>query len=155
MYGCLPESLISMPSQSDLCDRFPDRSRFLDQAFDAHRRGDYALAIPVFLIQADGICKETVGEQLYARANGVPRLAEILGAENEAPLRASLLSPLTDPHPISASPHERSGGPEQLFRHAILHGESLDYDTRANACRSISLLVYVAWVLRVLWKEAG
>lgn len=37
--------------------------------------------------------------------------------------------------------------PLSVHSHAILHGESFDYDTRLNSCRSVSLLAYVAWIL--------
>lgn len=133
--------------QRDICGRFLNRARVLKQAFDAHRRGEYALAIPVFLSQADGICQELVGVQLYARRNGMPELAAYLRIEDAMSFRASLLYPLVEPNPISAGSAERAGLSDLLNRHAILHGESFDYDTKLNSCRSVSLLAYVAWIL--------
>jgi len=131
----------------DLCSRFSKRSRILAQAFDAHRKCEYALAIPVFLSQADGICHDLIGVQLYERRNGIPRLAACLPVEKETPLGALFLYPLVSPNPISAGPAERSGLVDLFNRHTILHGESCDYDTRLNSCRALSWIVYVAWIL--------
>ncbi len=134
--------------QRDICDRFPNRSRVLESAFNAHRRGEYALSVLAFLAQADGICHELVGVQLYARLHtGIPRLATCLQINGIAPFRASLLYPLVEPFPISAGREERDSQSDQLYRHPIIHGESCDYDTKLNSCRSISLLVYVCWIL--------
>ena len=151
-------------ANNELCDHFdsriteidldfnkqlPARGRLLSSAFHAHRAAEYILSIPVFLAQADGICKEITGGQLYSRGrNGVPKLASILLTSDMSPLFKSFLTPIVEPMPISASSIERERMDNILNRHAILHGESTDYDNRLNSCRAISLLVYVAWVLR-------
>jgi hypothetical protein len=150
-------------ANNELCDHFdsriaeididfnkqlPARGRLLSPTFRAHRKTEYALSIPVFLAQADGICKEITGEQLYSRSSGVPKLASILLTSDMSPLSKSLLAPIVEPMPISASSKEREQMDNILNRHAILHGDSTDYDNRLNSCRAISLLVYVAWVLR-------
>lgn len=44
--------------QEELAMAYPHRTRFLAPAFEAHGRGEYTLAIPAFLAQANGICKE-------------------------------------------------------------------------------------------------
>jgi hypothetical protein len=133
--------------QRHLAERFPARKRLLRAAFRAHQTEDYALSIPVLLAQADGICVELMGVQLYARRDGKPKIADVLELESQTPLMASLLHPLTTPASISASQSERQAGCELLNRHAVLHGESTDYDTRENACRAVSLIAYVAWIL--------
>jgi len=75
-------------------------------------------------------------------------LASELVLKDVTPLLKSLLTPLVEPMPISASADERAGLADALNRHAVLHGESVDYSSRLNSCRAISLLVYVSWVLR-------
>ena len=133
--------------QDNICGRFSNRSRVLYAAFNAHRKGEYALSVPVLLSQADGICKDLVGAQLYARRDGIPMLASYLPVDNGSPFSASLYSPIVEPFPISAGSAERSNKTDLLFRHSIMHGEQCDYDTRVNSYRSISLLVYVCWML--------
>ncbi len=71
----------------------------------------------------------------------------------ESELISSLFYPLTIPLPISASEYERATLPEVLNRHAVLHGESLDYGTEANSLKAISLLYYIGSVLTWQWDE--
>ena len=61
--------------------------------------------------------------------------------------RAALLSPLAQTLPIGASKHERPEDFTELNRHVVLHGESLDYGTKINSLKAISLINYVAHVL--------
>ena len=129
-----------------LCSRFPERAEVIRSAEEAHRQGRYILSIPVVLAQADGICKELTDVQLYARAKGTPRLAAFVDSGGFEAIRASDAAPFTTPTPLVASSEERVGRPEMLNRHAVMHGESLDYGTQLNGCRALSLIVHVAWV---------
>ena len=128
---------------------YPQRGRFFRSAFNAHRQGDYACSIPLMLAQADGMCRDRFGVQLQARVPGTQttRLATVLGDETD-PFRV-YMSPLLEIHPVAFSEKERQALPHQiaLNRHAVLHGESLDYDTRANSCRAMSYLRFVGWAL--------
>jgi len=45
---------------NDIASNFPNREKVIRSAFKAHIDGDYDLAIPVFLAQADGICYEII-----------------------------------------------------------------------------------------------
>jgi len=147
--------------ESELCAEFPTRTGFLRKAFEAHRRQEFALAIPVFLIQADGMCKERTGRQLYSRREdvGMEKWVREWDLLDSFPLAEALvkalLTPVGEKMPISAGERERARLAEDtLNRHAVLHGESLDYDTHLNSCRAISWLVYVAWVLREATRPA-
>ncbi len=136
--------------ESVLIDKFSVRAVPIEQAFKAHRRNEFFLSVPVFLAQSDGICKELTGFQLFGRRDGVPKTATyVKSIEDE--LTSSLLYPLSIPLPVSASEHERETWPDSLNRHAILHGESLDYGTEPQSLKSISLLNYIATVLT--WKD--
>ena len=131
-----------------LAKAFPHRAHLLAQAFCAHREACYALSIPVLLAQADGICQELHGVQLYKRnRNGEIALKpkiEALGVDSSDAL---MLAPLLKPLPIVASQRDRRPGSDLLNRHAVLHGESTNYDTLRNSCKAISLLSYAAWAL--------
>lgn len=128
----------------------PARGRLLSFAFKAHENEQYALSVPLFLAQADGICADITGVQLYSkdRRSGVPLLASVLLTSDVSPLTISILTPIIEPMPIIAGKNERAKLDNFLNRHTVLHGESTDYDNRLNSCRAISLLVYVEWVLR-------
>ena len=131
-----------------LTELVPERARMLTVALSAHRRGEYVLSIPVFLAQADGICHEITGVQLYSRDGGKPKLAKVVRKQPISPFVRSMLSPIIEPSPISANEKERVGMGDILNRHCVLHGESTDYDNKLNSCRAISLVVYVAWILQ-------
>jgi len=127
--------------------KFPTRASILENAFNAHRRKEYALSIPVFLIQADGICFDFTNKQLYSKRGKVPVIAEYAETITADIFRSALLYPLTQPIPISASANERAEEFNDLNRHQIIHGETTDYDTELNSFKAISLLNYVSYVL--------
>lgn len=128
--------------EATLCRRAPTRERFLRSALAAHRRGDYAAAIPLMLTQADGLCRDLTGNHLFHRHDKFKA-----HFQNVRPFVLALLSAVLEKMPLSAGETERAGKAGLFNRHAILHGESLDYDSAANSSRAISLLVYLSWAL--------
>ena len=128
--------------------RFPRRARLVRAAFNAHRKREYELSIPVLLAQTDGICKEVVNQYLFIKQNKKPSTAIYVEQIATDSYKAALLSPLARTLPISASQHERSSGTNVLNRHTVLHGDSLDYGTEINSLKAISLISYVAHVLK-------
>lgn len=131
--------------------KFPHRAKIINAAFSAHKRGEYELSIPVFLAQTDGICYEVVNQYLFMRVRGEKKPSTAIYVDSIASdtFRHALLSPLSQPLPISASKKERSETFNELNRHQVMHGESWDYGTEINGLKSISLLNYVAQVLRL------
>jgi len=142
---------------SEISDRlaveFPQRAKLLKTAFDAHARGEYELSIPVFLAQADGICQELIGVQLFKKRQNRPATAAYVEAIASDTFLAAVLFPLAHPLPISSTAHQRGGDFHDLNRHQVLHGESVDYGTEINSLKAISLLNYVADVLKRDSKE--
>ncbi len=138
--------------ESSIIYFFPKRKKLIRAAFNAHRKQEYELSIPVFLAQTDGICKETVKEYFFMKQNRKPRTAIYVEQIAADTYRAALLSPLAQTLPIGASEHERPRNFNELNRHMVLHGESLDYGTKINSLKAISLINYVAHVL-TLGKE--
>ena len=127
--------------------RFPKRKKIFRAAFSAHKRGEYFLSIPVFLAQTDGICKEIVDKYLFRKHNKKPEIAAYVDEITSDTFKAALLSPLASNLPIGASEKERDSSFNQLNRHMVLHGESIDYGTKTNSLRAISLINYVTRVL--------
>lgn len=130
-------------AEARLVAKFPNREQVIREAFTAHREELYAVAIPVFLAQADGICQELHNVELYKGS----RLKSKAKRSGLADIEQTFLAPLVEPSPLVANKKERKVLSNNLNRHAILHGESVDYGTRENSCRAISLLTYTAWVL--------
>ena len=81
------------------------------------------------------------------KRNRKPRTAIYVEQIAADTYRATLLSPLAQTLPIGASEHERPEDFNELNRHMVLHGESLDYGTKINSLKAISLINYVAHVL--------
>jgi hypothetical protein len=129
--------------KKQLIASFPHRSHVLERAFGAHQRGEYELSVPVFLSQADGICLELTDFQLYRRREGQPTTAGFVEQLAADSIIKVLLEPLRIPLPITASSKERKDYPYALNRHEILHGKAVDYGTRTNSYKAISLLHYV------------
>lgn len=134
--------------EASIIGRFPTRERVIRAAFKAHRQSEYELSIPVFLSQTDGICKEVVNEHFFMKQNKKPRTAIYVEQIAADTYRAALLSPLAQNLPIGASEGERGPDFTELNRHMILHGESLDYGTKINSLKAVSLINYVAHVLQ-------
>lgn len=133
--------------EESITAKFPHRSHLIHPALDAHRREEYVLSIPVLLAQADGICKETVDHYLFIRQDKKPCTAIYVAQIAADTYMAALLSPLAATLPIGASVKERPEGFTALNRHTVLHGESLDYGSKTNSLKAISLVNYVAHVL--------
>ncbi|WP_418118288.1 hypothetical protein [Variovorax sp. 350MFTsu5.1] len=133
--------------ESEIATAFPSRARILAAAFRAHKDGLYACSIPVFLTQMDGICMEVGNKYFFIKENKRPGIAGHVDQLSDNPLTAAMLAPLTEILPISAGPEARGPGFWQLNRHTVIHGESVDYDTRRNSLRAISLINYVSQML--------
>ncbi len=119
----------------------------IESAFNAHRREKYELSIPVFLAQTDGICKETMDQYLFIKQNSKPCTAIYVKRTISGAFMKAILSPLSRTLPIEMSTHERPENFNELNRHMVLHGESLDYGTKINSLKVISLINYVVSVL--------
>jgi hypothetical protein len=133
--------------EKSVAEVFPSRSHLIRAAFKAHRRQEYELSIPVLLAQADGMCKDAINQYLFLKQNKKPQTALYVEQIVADAFRASLLSPLAQTLPISASERERPDGTNALNRHMVLHGEALDYGSKANSLRAISLINYVTQIL--------
>jgi hypothetical protein len=127
--------------------QFPHRAQIIAAAVAAHRSGMYTLSVPALLIQADGMCHDVTRQRLYSRDHGTPVLRKYIASLDLSTLSSALLEPLISPTPLTASSTEPDASSAALNRHAILHGECVDYGTVQNGCRAVSLVSYVPWVL--------
>jgi len=121
--------------EKSILKKFPSRKHLLKPAFNAHRREEYCLSIPIFLAQTDGICKEAVGQYLFIKSNRKPQTAIYVDQITNDTFMAAFLSPLAETLPINASENERQINFNGLNRHMVLHGESLDYGSKVNSLK--------------------
>ncbi|MBN2543278.1 hypothetical protein JXI42_10475 [bacterium] len=134
--------------EESLVINFPNRSHLIQSAFNAHKKEEYNLSIPLLLSQTDGICKELINQYFFLKRNNKPRTALYVEQMVTDAIMVFFLSPLTQTLPISASEPERPEGFTALNRHTVLHGESLDYGTKTNSLKAISLINYIAQILK-------
>lgn len=129
--------------QEALCADHPVRADLIREAFAAHREGKYSLSIPALFAQADGICYDLTGYQIFT-GNGIYRFAKRIDPET---LERAYLEPLLRTTPITESSRQRRAGIPQLNRHAVMHGESTDFPSEQNGLKAISFVNFVSHVL--------
>lgn len=134
--------------EKSIITKFPHRKHIIAAALKAHIRGNYYLSIPVLLTQIDGICKETVEKYFFIKNHKKPETAIYVKQIATDILEEALLSPLVENTPINKSEKQRENGFNKLNRHMVLHGESLDYGTKENSLKTLSLINYVSQVLK-------
>ncbi|MDC8757849.1 hypothetical protein [Janthinobacterium fluminis] len=140
--------------EQELTAAFPLRAKIICAAFSAHRNGQFELSVPVLLTQVDGICAELTGLSPFRRKDKRPTTAAYVESLQNAFLEA-LLVPFSENLPISSSEHERPPHFASLNRHMVLHGESVDYATKRNSLKAISLLNYTVQYLLISKEESS
>jgi hypothetical protein len=134
-------------------ERLPARSHLLGEDFAAHREKRYALSIPVFLAQAEGLCDDALKGRGHlfttkeARVQERIRLLEDLLAQEDSRYMEAILEPLRATLPSSAPIHLWEASRDTFNRNAILHGRDTDYATELNSLRCISLIDSLTWTL--------
>lgn len=131
----------------ELAAALPHRAPKFKSAFAAHRRGEYDLSILAFMAQADGVCAELRGGYFFLknRASRKPEAAAYAASFDANFIDRIAHLALTEDLPIREQMrHWAANGSAALNRHAVMHGGSLDYDTKENSLRALSLLNYVA-----------
>ncbi len=150
------------PEIEALCKKLiednPHRAFAIQPAVAAHLRGEYALSVPVFFSQAEGIVRDRTERELFSKSPRRPwehvndwakkKRVSVLQAEDPFDyFEDALWSPLALDLPITWSPKERKQHEYTgLNRHTTLHGMDLDYASEVNSLKAFSLLCYVSSV---------
>lgn len=135
--------------------KHPKRTFILEQAFRAHKREEYALSIPVFLAQADGILAETSRMELFSSRDSIYKhLNDSKTSAIEGNVfSAAMWTPLMQERPIAWSSGKRRDNNYTGFnRNTVMHGIDVEYATLKNSLKAFSLLAYVV-SLRNLIEE--
>jgi predicted transcriptional regulator len=139
----------------EICDfePFKERKHLLDQALRAHRRGEYGLAIPVFLLAIEGVVIDSFGDDklLASRKRWSRRMPvdKLMKAFYEA-FWTTMVGTLWKSYGLRDKPPTRV-----LNRHMILHGRSADYDTKRNSVQAILALHYLAFIVGEHMKRSS
>lgn len=149
--------------EESLVSALPKRERILRAAFRAHRHEEFELSVPVFLAQSDGVCLELTGYHFFIKDKKTQKpgptayVESLVGKE----VQSAILAPLTETLPIAANSQERNKilrnlgvqNWQELNRHIVLHGESIDYGLRINSLKAISLINYLVGAIRYFEKD--
>ena len=128
---------------------FAPRRKIIEQAINAHIRGDYGVSIPTLISQAEGIA------EAYCKANSIPYkrsdgkdkiIKSLKNNKKFSEIRNENLFLIYSEEKmfLDTNKLDLEQNKSQLNRHAILHGLSYSYDTEENSYRCILLLDLLA-----------
>ena len=121
---------------------YPERAAILAKAFNMHVEGEYDVSIPLFLIQADGICLDVFGREFFRVTKGKLAVHKQLARKDDDWIWQAMLEPFRSVPPLAAGCRRRRRR-RPFNRNRILHGASLDYGSEANSLRAVSLLAFL------------
>lgn len=135
-----------------ITSRYPEREFAVRPAVAAHMRGEYALSVPVFFSQAEGILRDETEKELFTKRGGHissyaqdQRSDKADGEDWFKYFDDAVWAPLCGDLPIAWGPVQRKqAGYNGLNRNTTLHGMDLGYATEVNSLKAFSLLCYVA-----------
>ena len=130
-----------------LVAQFPHRESILQEAFEAHSAGRYNSSVSLFLAQADGICHDTIGKNLFS-SKTIDEAVDLAAHVQEGILRELFMGLMWEQWPLALSENKRPVGFSELNRHQVLHGESTAYGTEENSLKAMSLLNFCAFVFK-------
>ncbi|MEY7999668.1 hypothetical protein AB8U03_05515 [Clostridium sp. Mt-5] len=137
---------------------FPTHKNIINDAYDAHKKELYTLSIPIFLIQADGICNEILGVSLYSKIHNKPKTKDKIKGfleKNDIDPETDNIEYLLIYHPlellsslaINTEDIDEKYNNNEIYsrfnRHGIIHGNDITYGNRTNSNKCISILAYL------------
>ena len=128
------------------------RNKVLGRAFDCHANGDWLVSVPLFLMQADGICLDRFsGDKLSGSV-------DIYDAKKPKKILARMSNKLYFPF-LSILKHQTQNALVKpasagnvdipLNRNLVLHGRDSDYDNRENSLRAMAAVDFAIWLCQV------
>ncbi len=125
--------------REDVIAYYAKRSTILRKAFRMHSEHEYDVSVPLFLIQADGLCIDAFRREFFRVKKGGLAAKKSIDEANVDWIWSAVAEPFRTVLPIAAHPR----GSKSLNRHLVLHGQSLDYGTEVNSLKAVSLLSFL------------
>ncbi len=146
---------------ADIVAGLQDRPAFaawrdtLSRALRVHAAGDFPLAIPIWLIAIEGVCRVELGiDDIYTRLPRGDRRQRVASQVSDASagVTDNLVAALTDViASLGANPDRRS--PVVFNRHSILHGRRPSIGDEQDSVQCILVLDVLHWALN--WRDAA
>lgn len=143
-------------ADDDLREIAQHRARLIEKAWAHHANGSYEASIPIVLAQIDGITHDATTSPQDEKGRSFfslhgRRKAEVVDEETLAGINQAL--PVVRNWFSTEYVTTATGGTP--YRHGVLHGRELTYDTRINSTKCFVLLLAVwEWANRRLAAEA-
>lgn len=138
-------------------EKTPERVFAITPALNAHARGEYALSVPVFLSQAEGVLRDITSAELFTKQENISLYASAKRSEvnfDESWTGFSddaYWAQLSGDLPIGWGPKQRKENRyDGLNRNTTLHGIDKSYATEVNSLKAFSLLCHVVGLTEVL-----
>ena len=150
--------------KSDIEFSYRDRNEIIQEAIKAHNERKYMLSIPTLLSQSDGMFRELFGKYFYKnnakeRLEIGKRIAKILN-NSDYPIAATsftylYINQLSEESSLHESFEEskifeEGEDSKKMSRHAVLHGISMNYGSKMNSLKAISLVGSLASIKKIL-----
>lgn len=120
---------------------FAARRHLFEPALGAHRRGEYVLSVPVWLMQIDGIVFDELAiDDVFSKVKNRKRRQklqqELGGANNYGEHMLTGLMEVLE----AAGESTRQATAQEIRRHLVLHGIDLGYGTERNSIQGVLML---------------
>lgn len=127
--------------------RFPHREKSIQLAFKAHRRGEYELSIPAFLILSDGIFREMTKADVFSKKSSekIQFIEKLKNNEKTTPIMAYTIEAVIngDIIGIGFSKEGYKEYPHLLNRNRIIHGADYEFGCEVNSYKAISQFEFI------------
>jgi len=158
----------------DLIRAYPHRAFAIKPAVEAHNRGEYALSVPLFFAQSEGISFSEIGKYIFknGRCKGDvdenikdaarQRLKAIEDSDDSEAIYGRMATlveimwiPFKEPLPLAYGEKDRKSKQYLgLNRNTIMHGIALEeYATEENSLRAFSMLSHVGALMHELVEK--
>lgn len=144
---------------------FPHREKIINDALSAHEEKLFTLSIPIFLIQAEGICHEILETSPYFTRGkkGLNKIEKKIGKELSKysvkgikpkfdTLTNLFLNHLLNETEITKKTKRIRTKSQLINRQSIIHGGNINYPSEKNSLKAICFLNYIIWLKSIFEK---
>lgn len=126
--------------EASLVCRYSNRASLLQKAFRFHASQEYDLSVPMFFIQADGICWDFFGKDFFRVKNNALLAKKSVENMDVDWVWKALSEPFRTIFPLVM---HMKPNKTMLNRHLVLHGRVVNYGIEINSLKAISLLSFL------------